>query len=102
MVDSAKVGTYIAPLGATLALIFYSILGCYALSGAQLIRKLPLLKFGIYTIATVCIMRGLLPLQLWLRKPEKVSEVALYIGLVWLIAGLLYLFGFRGMRKLNC
>jgi len=61
----------------------------------MLIDKLPLVNYAIYTIATLCIIRGLLPLQLWLRHPEKVSDTVLYVGIVWLVTGLLYLVGYR-------
>ena len=101
IVESAKAGTFLAPLGAIFASAIYILLGCYALSGAKIIRKLPLLKFGIYTIAFVCIVRGILPLQLWLRQPDKVSDAVFYTGIVWLIAGLLYFFGFRASHNRN-
>ena len=99
IVDSAKAATYLAPLAAVLALILFTILGCYALSAAKLIPRLPFLQFGIYSIATVCIIRGLLGIQLWLRKSEIISESILYAGLVWSIVGMLYLFGYRTMQK---
>lgn len=101
IVESAQQGTIVAPIGAILAAILFIIPGCYALSGAHIIRKLPLLKLGIYTIATLCIIRGLLPIQLWLRKPDKVTDVVLYVGIVWLVAGLFYLFGYRSANKAN-
>jgi len=49
--------------------------GLYALSGAGIIRRLPLLKLVMYTIATLCIIRGVLPLQLWVRYPDKVIQL---------------------------
>jgi len=72
--------------------------GLYALSGAGVVRKFPLLKSAIYAIAIVCIIRGILPLQFWLRHPEKINDVAFYYGIGWLFTGLLYLFGFRMTR----
>ncbi|MBL4661575.1 MAG: hypothetical protein JKY19_14545 [Alcanivoracaceae bacterium] len=101
IVESANAGTLLAPLGAIFVSAIFILLGCYALSGAKVILKLPMLKFGIYTIAFVCTVRGILPLQLWFRQPDKVSDTVFYIGIVWLTAGLLYFFGFRAMRKLK-
>jgi len=95
IVESAINGTYLAPIGTIFASSIFVVLGLYALSGAGVIRKLPLLKFTIYTVATLCIIRGILPLQLWLRHPEKVDDITFYTGIVWLVAGLLYLFGYR-------
>lgn len=103
IVESAINGTYLAPIGTIFASSIFVVLGLYALSGAgvtgTLIDKLPLVKYAIYTIATLCILRGLLPLQLWLRHPEKVSDAVFYIGIVWLITGLLYLVGYRICTK---
>jgi len=98
IIESAQKGTYLAPLGTLFASAIFTVLGLYALSGAGVIRKLPLLKFSIYSIATLCIIRGLLPLQLWLRHPDKVNDMVFYTGIVWLATGLLYLFGYR-LRK---
>ena len=95
MIESAKNGTYLAPVANIVVSTIFVIWGLYALSGTGFIRKLPLLKFAIYTIATLCIIRGTLPLQLWLRYPERVSDLAFYYGVGWLVTGLLYLLGYR-------
>jgi len=103
IVESAIKGTYLAPIGTLFASGIFIVLGLYALSGAgftnKLLSKLPLIKYAIYTIATLCIIRGILPLQLWLRQPDKVTDVVLTVGLVWLFAGLCYLFGYRLCAK---
>ena len=95
IVESAKANTLLAPIAALGICAFFILLGCYALSGAKLIRKLPLLSFGVYSIAAVCVIRGVLPLQLWLRHPEKVSNAILIVGIVWLLVGLCYFFGYK-------
>ncbi|TWX68743.1 hypothetical protein ESZ36_09725 [Colwellia demingiae] len=103
IVESAINGTYLAPIGTIFASAVFVILGLYALSGAgftgKLIDKLPLVNYAIYSITTLCIIRGLLPLQLWLRHPEKVNDTVLYVGIVWLMTGLLYLVGYRICAK---
>lgn len=98
IVESAKAETMLAPIAAIFISSLFIVLGCYALSAAKIICKLPFLRFGIYTTAFVCTIRGILPLQLWYRYPDKVSDIILYIGLVWLLTGLLYFFGFRAIR----
>jgi|GEM_PF-702795 len=95
IIDSAIKGTYLAPIGTLFASATFVMMGLYALSGAGIIRQLPLTKYTIYTIATLSIIRGILPLQLWVRHPERVSDLVLTIGIVWLVAGLLYLLGYR-------
>lgn len=99
IIESAKAGTLIAPLGTIAVSGIFLIFACYALSGANLIRKLPLLRFGVYAIATACVIRGILPLQLWLRHPEKVTNDVLLVGLVWLAVGLCYGIGFYSIRR---
>jgi hypothetical protein len=95
LIESAKSGTYLAPVSAIVISVIFVIWGLFALSAAGIIRKLPLLKFAIYAISTLCIIRGILPLQQWLRHPEKVSDAAFYYGIAWLITGLLFLLGYR-------
>ena len=95
IVESAINGTYLAPVGTVIASSIFAVLGLYALSGAGVIRKLPLLKYVIYVVATLCIIRGILPLQLWLRHPDKVNDIVFYTGIVWFLTGLLFLFGYR-------
>lgn len=99
LVDSAQAGTLLAPLSAVVAFAIFILCGSYALSGAGLIRKLPFLNLGIYVIAVVCILRGLLPLQLWIRHPEKVNDAVLIVGLVWMAVGLCYFFGYRAVIR---
>ncbi len=98
LVESAKNGTYLAPVLNIFVSTIFLIWGIYALSAARIIRKLPLMKLAIYAIATVCIIRGILPLQLWLRFPERVNDVAIIVGIIWLMTGLFYLIG-NIMRK---
>ena len=40
--------------------ILFLIFGLYGLSGAGKIKKLPLLKIGIFTIATIYLLRGII------------------------------------------
>lgn len=98
IVESAKSGTLLAPLGTIFVSAVFVVFACYGLSGAKIIRRLPLLSIGIYSIAVVCIIRGLLPLQLWLRHPSKVSGLVLAVGIVWLSVGVFYWMGFRAMQ----
>ena len=96
--ELAENGTLLTPLDTLFVSTVFMVFGSNALSGARVVRKLPLLSLGIYTIAVLCIIRGILPLQLWLRLPDKVSESVLFISIVWLVAGLFYLFGYRAIR----
>ena len=98
IVQSAQAGTLLAPLATVVIAAVFILLGCYALSGARLIKQLPLLSVGIYAISAVCILRGILPIQLWFRHPNKVTAVVLAIGLAWLFVGLCYLLGYKALK----
>jgi hypothetical protein len=97
IVQSAQEGTLLAPLGTVFVSAIFIVFGGYALSGAGLIRRLPLISMGIYSIALVSVIRGILPLQLYLRHPEKVSMPVLYVGIVWLLVGMFYFSGYRAI-----
>tara|TARA_Y100001968_G_scaffold322586_1_gene358923 strand:+ start:4133 stop:4570 length:438 start_codon:yes stop_codon:yes gene_type:complete len=98
VIESAKAGTLLAPLGTVVVSTVFIVFGCYAFSGATLIRRLPLLSFGIYAIAAACIIRGILPIQLWIRQPDRVTDTVLIVGGVWLLVGLCYFFGYKAIN----
>lgn len=99
VVESAKAGSWLAPIATLLVSAVFVIMGYYALSAANIVNKLPKLAIVIYTISFICVLRGILPIQLWFRYPEKVSDPVLYIGLVWLTIGLFYFVGYRKTSK---
>jgi hypothetical protein len=80
------------------ALIF-AIWGLYGLSGAGLIRRLPLLRLGLLVIGAIYTLRGLLLIPLLLAalgllaSPEPILPQALLASLVSLLVGCLYLVG---------
>lgn len=98
IVDSARKGTWLAPFGNVLVSSIFILIGLYALSAAKIIRPLPVLSGVVYFISVLCIIRGILPLQLWLRHPEKVSDAVFWVGVGWLFTGLIFLAGYRIVR----
>ena len=76
------------------AIIFF-IFGLYGLSGADKIKKLPLLKVGIFTIATIYLIRGVvgaianIGFEASFQWQHLLFSVcALGIGLLYLLGGL--------------
>lgn len=67
---AARGGVYPAVVTATIAAIL-GVWAAYGLSGAGIIRRLPLLRFALVLIAGVYLARGLLgvPAVLWLEHP---------------------------------
>lgn len=74
--------------------IIFFIFGLYGLSAAGKYKKLPFLKIGIFTIATIYILRGIGELSFYFiqnisRNSETIqSIIALCIGLLFLFGGL--------------
>lgn len=99
VVESAKMGTLLAPLGTVFVAFIFISFGLYALSAAKLFYPLPKVKLIVHLIGFACVIRGILPIQLWLRKPEKITEPVLYVGIVWLVVGIFYLLGHCLMAK---
>ena len=99
IVASAQQGTWLAPVGTLVVSGIFAIWGGYGLAAAGLLRPLPFQHAITWLIAVVCIVRGLLGIQLWLRKPELVSEFANISSWIWFFTGVLFLLGHLGMKK---
>ncbi len=67
----------------------------YAFSGAELLPRLPLLRAGLVAIATVCVLRGLVPLPMALLRPEMVSPFWWWSSAIVLIFGVVHAIGTR-------
>lgn len=93
IVESAKTGTLIAPLGNLIVSGIFISWGLLALSVSGLFRDIPYARHVCALIAFLCVIRGLLPIQLWLRKPENIDAISVIVGFVWLLTGLLYAVG---------
>ena len=94
LVESSKNGTLLAPIGTIVVSSIFVGWALYAISAAGYLRRLPFLKVAIYSIAFLCIARGLLGIQLWIRKPERVTEFANVSNWLWLLTGVLFLVGY--------
>ncbi|MFR9165927.1 MAG: hypothetical protein ACLVKO_06820 [Dysgonomonas sp.] len=77
--------------------IFFFIFGLYGLSGAGKIRKLPLLKTGVFTIAGIYLIRGLVGCIINIGFETTFQWHHLLFSLFALGIGLLYLLG--GLNK---
>jgi len=94
-------------LGLLMALVF-AVCGLYGLSGAGLIRRLPLLRLGLFVIGLVCTLNGAplifqLPavLGLW-PAPQPIPISFVISSLVFLTVGLGYLIGLAaGWKRLS-
>ena len=95
IIQSAVNGTLLAPVGTTFISTLFLVCAIYALSAANVIMKLPLLKTAIYSISILCILRGLATIPLSLTYPEMVTSFSIIAGAIWFISGVLFFLGFR-------
>lgn len=99
LIESSKNDTLLAPLGTIAVSSIFLVWAAYALSGAGVLRRLQLQSLGIYTISFLCIVRGLLGIQLWIRKPERLTEFGVVSSWVWLLTGLLFVIGYLLVKR---
>ena len=66
----------------------FAVFGLYGLSGAGVIRRLPLLETGIYTIATLFLLRAVAEMAVTGHAPLADSTGALAaVGTLYLLGG---------------
>jgi hypothetical protein len=107
LAEAAREGSLYPPLATLVITITLTLWGLYAYSGAGLVRRLPLLRAGLITIAGVYTLRGLVLLLdavRWLAgehyplRQAVFSAGALAIGLCHAI-GTVVLFGSADSRN---
>ena len=101
IVNSAEQGTWIAPVATVLASLLFIVIALFPLSRAGFLRPLPLLRQGIIVLSIVCLLRGILTIQLKVRHPEAVDLVNLSMGLGWFAAGLFLWCGHRFSDRID-
>lgn len=95
IIQSAEMGTLLAPIGTIIVSLLFIICGSYALSAANVIVKLPLLNTAIYALSLLCILRGLATIPLLITFPKEAGTFAIAAGATWFITGLLFFVGFQ-------
>lgn len=101
IIESSKNGTWLAPVGTTFVSFLFLVCSFYALSGARIIKKLPLLKIGIYTIGTICVARGVLVTPILYSHPHLRSLFEISAAIIWFACGALIIWGFRTHESKN-
>ena len=93
ILESVKDGTWLAPLAGLFVSTLMIIAGLYALSGAGMIIKMPLLKPALVTISILFILRGALIFHLMCWKPEVIDAFRVISSGIFLICGIAYALG---------
>lgn len=91
IIESARKGTFLAPLGATTISLLMFACTLYSLSGAGLIKSIPLLKTALFAISFICLLRALAVILFLLHFKFDVWE--LVASCSWLFVGICFLVG---------
>lgn len=92
IVDSAAEGTLIAPLGAIAIALLMFICAAYAFSAAGLLKKIPLVKPALTTIAVICLVRSLILSPIFFSL-EQLGVWHLVASSGWFFVGVCFLLG---------
>jgi len=98
IVASARAGTWLAPVSALVIAGLMAVCAVYAGSVIGLVRRLPLQRVAIATIAVVCLLRGLILPLLALTHAELWNTFEVVSALVWFLAGVGFAEGFRRVQ----
>ncbi|WP_269533765.1 hypothetical protein [Chitinimonas sp. BJYL2] len=96
VVTSAQNGTWHAPIGTAVVGTLMFACGIYALSGLGVIKRIPLTTPALWTISSICLLRGGIIFPLLIKVPEKLSGFDIVASLVWFAAGLSFFLGILG------
>jgi len=98
IVESARVGTWLAPVSAAVIAGLMALCAAYACSALGLIRHLPLLRPALAGIAALCLLRGLLLVPVALKRPDLLNTFEVVAAIIWAVAGAGFTVGFRASR----
>ncbi len=92
IIDSSQQGTLLAPIGTVIVASLMFACSVFAFSAVGLIRKIPLIKSALITIAILCTLRGLIAI------PTFVSSTGLDLwqiiaSTVWFYVGICFIAG---------
>lgn len=96
MAAAAESGSAFPALLTFVLVAFFAVWGFYGLSGAKVIRRLPLLKIGLPLIGAIYSLRGVAVFQQLFQIAASSAEVIpreIVFSLISLVIGLAYLIG---------
>lgn len=99
VVQSAREGTWLAPVSALVIASLMLVCAAYAFSALGLLRRLPFLRIGLAGMAGVCLLRSFILWPLMINHPELRNTFEIVAALVWGLAGFGFMFGYRLARS---
>ena len=92
IIDSAVQGTLIAPIGTIIVASLMFACTLFAFSAVGLIRKVPLLKSALITIAALCLLRGLIAVPTFVTSSGS-DTWQIVASTVWFYVGICFVAG---------
>ncbi|WP_245217592.1 hypothetical protein [Rheinheimera maricola] len=92
IIDSAEQGTLLAPVGTVIVAALMFACTVFAFSAVGLIRKVPLVKPALITIAVLCTARGLIAIPTFVTA-AGVDIWQIVASTVWLYVGICFIAG---------
>ncbi len=92
IIDSARQGTLLAPAGTIIVAGLMFACTAYAFSTVGIIRKIPLTKPALMTIATLCSLRGLIAIPTFVL-PTGLDIWQIIASSVWFYVGVCFIAG---------
>jgi hypothetical protein len=93
MARAAERGSVMPALVTTGIAVILLVWAAYALSGAGLLRRLPLLRTGLVAISAIYLLRAIMVVPALLMRPELVDSFAIWSSAIVLVYGLAYAIG---------
>ena len=100
IIDSAVQGTLLAPIGTIIVAGLMFACSVFAFSAVGLIRKLPLLRSALITIALLCTLRGLIAIPTFVT-PSGFDIWQIVASTTWFYVGICFLVGSIEQYKLG-
>jgi len=99
IVESARNGTWLAPVSCAVIAALMALCAAYALSALGRIWRLPLLRLMLGAMAGVCLLRALILLPLAIVHPELRNAFEVGAAIVWGLAGAGFAVAWRSARS---
>ncbi|MCG8156781.1 hypothetical protein JMY81_05365 [Brenneria goodwinii] len=93
MASAAAAGQWYPPLVTAIIAFILTIWGLYALSGAGVLQKLPMLKPALCAITAVYLLRGLAIFPRLVIEPDQIALFDIWSSLICLVYGAVHLCG---------
>jgi hypothetical protein len=99
IVESARAGTLLAPVGSSIIALLMGLCGVAATSALGVLRRLPMLRLRLALIAGVCLLRAVSVAPIAFLRPDLMSVFEVAATTLWGFAGIGFAVAFAGTKS---